>query len=227
ARLPGNAGGNSDVLRESAIAVYADDFNVATDVSLAGAALVALAAGNMCLRGDKITRSQRGDFTPNLYDLTRKFMSKDARDLHTAAGPGIPLIDMDIRATDGGGSHLHQDIAWANVRNIDKGNRRSRHRLGFEGRLHFTDHFSKILHDGVLLYAFIMRLHMGDCKRVLIHAGLYTTLICLSCGFTLRKVGGKAERECEKTLEFTRNAILLRQAREYAPPDLYQRSSSD
>src|SRR5579883_996658 len=165
ARLPGNTGGNGNVLRKGAIAIHADNLDVATDMSLAGTALVALATGNVRLRGDKITRSKRGDFTPNLHNLTRKFMSKDARDLYATLCPGIPFVDMYICATDRGGFHLHQDIARANLRNIDKGNRRSRRRLGFEGRLHFTDHFSKILHDGVLLYASIMRLRVGDCKR--------------------------------------------------------------
>src|SRR5579883_3326377 len=164
-RLPGDAGGDGDILRESAIAVHTDNFDVAADMSLAGAALVALATGNVRLCGDKITRSKRGDFTPNLHNLTRKFMSKDARDLHATLCPGIPFVDMYICATDRGSFYLYQDIARANLRNIDKGNRRSRRRLGFEGRLHFTDHFSKILHDGVLLYASIMRLRVGDCKH--------------------------------------------------------------
>src|SRR5579875_2521157 len=92
ASLPGNAGGNGDILRESAIAVHADNLDITADVALSGATLVALATGNMSLRGDKITRDKRGDFTPNLYNHTRKFMSEDTRDPHATLCPGIPLI---------------------------------------------------------------------------------------------------------------------------------------
>ena len=37
--------------------------------------------------------------------------------------------------------------------------------LGFEGRLHFTDHLLKILHNGIAISALIMRLQQCDCKQ--------------------------------------------------------------
>ena len=164
ASLPGNAGGNGDILRESAIAVHADNLDITADVALSGATLVALATGNMSLRGDKITRGKRGDFTPNLYNHTRKFMSEDTRDPHATLCPGIPLINVNVRATDRGGLHLHQDIPRANLRNIDESNRCSRRRLGFEGRLHFTNHCYKGPPPWDSYSASIMRLGKNDCK---------------------------------------------------------------
>src|SRR5262249_29949964 len=52
--LPDVGFGNLDELGEGAVGVYADDLHVLADVGLAGAALIAFAAGHVHLGGDEV-----------------------------------------------------------------------------------------------------------------------------------------------------------------------------
>src|SRR5260370_23201667 len=104
--FPGNALGNSDILGECAIPVYAQYLHIATDMGLSGATLVAVTAGYMGFGCDKITRDKFSYFFSHLYDFTSELVPNDTRRLHAVLRPRIPLIDMHIRATDGGRFYL-------------------------------------------------------------------------------------------------------------------------
>src|SRR5579875_3987821 len=102
AGFPGHAFGNSDILGKRAVAVYADNLHILADMRLPGAALVAVAAGNMGFRRDEIAGNELGYLVADLDDLAGKLMTKDTRGGHAALRPHIPLIDMHVCATDRG-----------------------------------------------------------------------------------------------------------------------------
>ena len=147
ARFPGDAFRNGDILGERAVAVYSQYLHIATDMGLTGAALVTVTTGDMRFCSYKITRNKLCDLAADFDDFTGKFVAEDTRGLHAMLRPRVPIIDMHVCAADGSGFHLHQHITRANLRYIYQGNRCSRRRLGFEGRLHFSVHSIQVLQD--------------------------------------------------------------------------------
>jgi len=92
---------------------------------------------------DKITGDKFFYFPAHFHDFARELVTKDARRLHTVLRPRIPLIDMQICATNRSRFYFNKYITRAYLRNINQSNRCSRRRLGFEGRLHFSVHANR------------------------------------------------------------------------------------
>src|SRR5437588_8199472 len=117
--LPGDAFGDSDVLRKRAIAIDAEDLYVSADVSLPCTALVTVPTGDMRLCGYKIAGDDGSDFFSHFHDFTGELVTKDARGLHATLRPCVPIIDMHVCTADGGSFHLYKHITRANLRNIN------------------------------------------------------------------------------------------------------------
>src|SRR5438128_1550420 len=118
AGLPGDDFRDSDVFGKGAVAINTQYLEVATDMSLSSTTLVALTTGDVGFGGYKIARDKGSDFTAHFDDFARELMAKDTRNLHTALCPCIPVVDMHICTTDGGGLHLYKYITRANRWNI-------------------------------------------------------------------------------------------------------------
>jgi hypothetical protein len=72
-------------------------------------AAVGASAGADARKYDSVTDLQLRDPLTDLRDHTDSLMSQNAADFHLGH---IPLEDMAIRATDGRGDHLHDDVGW-------------------------------------------------------------------------------------------------------------------
>ncbi len=108
--LPDVGFGNDNIVGKSAIAIDADDLDVLADVTLAGAALQALAAGDMHLRRDEVALFYAGNLAANGGDMTAELVAGNQRRRNASLRPGIPVVDVQIGTADGGDLHLHKDI---------------------------------------------------------------------------------------------------------------------
>src|SRR5579859_7947727 len=105
--FPGHAFRDGDILGERAVAVNAQYLHIAADMRLAGATLVAMAAGDVGFSRHKIAGDKFDHFIAYLDHLARELVAEDARGAHAALRPCIPLVNVHIRAADRSRLHLH------------------------------------------------------------------------------------------------------------------------
>jgi hypothetical protein len=137
---PGDVLRDGDVFRECTVTINAEYLYVTADVGLAGTTLITMTTGDVGLGGDEVAWDEGCDFAADFDDLASEFVTKDTGDGHATLRPRVPLVDMHVCATDGGGLHLNEYITRADTRDVNQGNLCSRRRLDFEGRLHFSLH---------------------------------------------------------------------------------------
>ena len=135
---------NDHVFGEGAVSVDADDLHELADVGFAGAALEALAASHVHLGGNKIAFLDAGHFVAEGHDFAAELVPRDQRRMNAVLRPAVPLINVEIGATDGGHLNLDQDIGASEGRNFDFTN----FRTGRSLRLHNGEH--GLGHDGPL-----------------------------------------------------------------------------
>src|SRR5205085_11390661 len=97
---------NDDVLSKSSVGVHADDLHVLADVRIAGAALHALAAGDMHFGGDKVAFAHRCHFIAHRGDVAAEFVPGDERRADASLRPAVPVVDMQVGTADGGDLYL-------------------------------------------------------------------------------------------------------------------------
>ena len=98
-------GRHRDVVGEGAVAVHADDLGALAEVGVAQAALEAVAADDVSFGGDQVAdgeQSGAGRLPAQLDDLAGELVADDDRRLEPAAGPAVPLPDVEIGAADAG-----------------------------------------------------------------------------------------------------------------------------
>ena len=143
---------NDHVLGEGAIGIYADDLHVLADVSFAGAALQALAAGHVHLGGNEVAFLDAGDFIAECGHLAAELMPWNQRRMNAVLRPAIPVVDVQVGAADGCDLHLDQNVGPAESWDLYLANFRagcgfwlyhSEHRGGHEGYLMNSDSDTK------------------------------------------------------------------------------------
>jgi hypothetical protein len=139
--------GNLDEIGEAAVGVNPDDANVLADVSLAGAALVAQAAGNVHFRGDKITLADGSHFRADLFHHAAEFVAEDQRRMNAPSRPAVPLVDVQVGAADRGGAHANQNVLQPDFGNRHAFQARSRLRFRLDDGLHL-----RLRHAGSIRY---------------------------------------------------------------------------
>jgi hypothetical protein len=90
-------------------------------VTVARAALIALAADDVHLRGDVVADGERAFVCARRaiaerLDETAEFVSVNARRLHLRTDRRIPVIDVFVGAADGGAGDADQDLAGTRFR---------------------------------------------------------------------------------------------------------------
>src|SRR5437660_678469 len=91
-----------DVLREAAVAIDPDDVDFLADVSLAGAAGLAVAAADVAFSADALADATADDGIAARDDLADEFMAGRDADRNTALAPRVPFVNVPIRAADAG-----------------------------------------------------------------------------------------------------------------------------
>src|SRR5262249_7694615 len=107
--------GHLDVLGEAAVAVDAEDLRVLADVAAAGQAWAARAVGDVHLGRDGLADVEvRGLAAGSARGgLATELVAVDARRLDQARHRRVPLVDVSVRAADGGGDDLDEDLGLA------------------------------------------------------------------------------------------------------------------
>ena len=108
-------GGDTQVLCESTVAVDAHAKGVLTPLNVAVVAVAAVAAGDMALAADTLANGKAGDTLAQGSDLAHILVADGHTWLDMLGSPIVPLIDVDIGATDGGLMDLDQNFAGTNL----------------------------------------------------------------------------------------------------------------
>jgi hypothetical protein len=98
--FPGVLGRDSNVFRKSTITIYADDLRVFADVLASGTAKIAVIADNVTFQRNEITDPDAFHVIRDLDNLASNFMPNDERWIKPMLRPLIPIVDMEIGATD-------------------------------------------------------------------------------------------------------------------------------
>src|SRR2546428_13775755 len=137
--MPDIRGGNAYVLGKSAVAVNAHADGVFAEMAPASQAIAAMAADQMPFAGDEIAGLEVFDVAAHRRYGAHKFMADDHRWTNRLLRPGIPLIDVYIRAADGCFKDFDQNIIDARLRNGDFLQHQTRGGGLFDNSAHFID----------------------------------------------------------------------------------------
>src|SRR5262249_59967569 len=91
-------GRQSHVLGEAAGAVDPQPHRVPAEVTLAGAAVAAVAAGDVALAADPLAHLEAGDLVAEPGDLPHELVADDHRELARPLRPGGPVPGVDVGA---------------------------------------------------------------------------------------------------------------------------------
>jgi hypothetical protein len=114
--MPHVRGGHCDVLGEAAVAIDADDLRERTHVRVTRAAQQTSTVYDVTLGGDAIAFLNIGDESSDLDYVAGEFMSDDEWRLAAAAGPLIPVVDVNVGAADSGAANFDQNFIVADFR---------------------------------------------------------------------------------------------------------------
>ena len=105
-------------LRERAVLVQAVDLRADADVAVAGAALGALAADDVHLRGDVVADADAVAVgaLADLLDEAAELVAVDSRRRHGVADRRVPVVDVLVGAADGRGGDADQDLVRPRLR---------------------------------------------------------------------------------------------------------------
>ena len=131
---------NHHILGECPIGINANDFHALANMRFAGAALQALATGNMHLGGYEIAFLNASHFIAERRHLSAEFMSWNQRRMNPVLCPAVPVVDVQIGATNGCNLHLHQHLGAPESGNLHLANLCPRGRVRFHHRQHCSSH---------------------------------------------------------------------------------------
>src|SRR5262245_46326325 len=134
--LPDVGHRQGDVLGESAVAVDTDALCVRAEVTPSGHAVAAAPTDQMPLAADEIARMKVVDVTTDLDNLADELVPDDQRDRDCALRPGVPVVDVEIRATDPSAEDADEQVVNADYRLWDILEPQAWPCLAFDQRLH-------------------------------------------------------------------------------------------
>ena len=118
-QLEGVEGRDHQVFGEGARAVDADPYGVAAQVGATGAAVAAVAAGDVAFAGDAIADGEAAHFLADGDHLSHILVTDHHGHGYGLLGPLIPVVDVHVGAADGGLADLDQQIVVAELGSRD------------------------------------------------------------------------------------------------------------
>ncbi len=85
------------------------------DVGFAGATLVTLAAGHVHLRRNKVTLFDCSHVLARGDHVSTEFVSWNQRRLDSVLGPLVPVVYVQVGATDRGHLHFYKNVVRTNL----------------------------------------------------------------------------------------------------------------
>src|SRR5947207_11120866 len=113
--LPHTHHGYHDVFGKSPRQVHAHALSVSAEVAAPGKAVAAASADDVALAADNIPGIVVSHVRAHLDDLSHKLVADDQGNRDSGAGPLIPLIDVQVGATNAGMQHTNLDVIDANL----------------------------------------------------------------------------------------------------------------
>ena len=133
-----------DIFCKGSRAVHSNALGVFAKVAAACQAVPAMTADHMPFATYNFAHAEVGYVRAHLHDFTNKLMSYHHGHRNGFLRPGVPLVNVNIGATDSGSQDLDQHIIDADSWNRHLGQPEARPGLGFDKRFH-------CLHGSVLL----------------------------------------------------------------------------
>ena len=96
------AGGDRQVLGETALAVHAHAHGVAAQVAPAGAAVAAVAAGDVAFARDAVADREAAHFAAHVDDAAEVLVADGHGHRDGLLRPGVPVVDVHVGAADRG-----------------------------------------------------------------------------------------------------------------------------
>ena len=100
--LPDVGHGQDDELGEGAVAIDPDAHGVGAEVAAAGEAVAAAAADDVAFAGDDGADGEVFDVGADGDDFADELVADGEAGFDDGAGPGVPLVDMQVGAADAG-----------------------------------------------------------------------------------------------------------------------------
>ncbi len=129
-------GGNGEIFGEGAGAVHADANGVAAKMPTPGAAVAAIAAGDVALAGDAVADIEALHLLAQGHDLADIFMANLHADGDGLGRPLVPFPDVDVGAADRGLGDLDEHVVMADFRLLDLGELEAGAGFGFDQGFH-------------------------------------------------------------------------------------------
>ena len=111
--------GDAHILCKCTVTVNAHTLGVLAPLDVTVVAVAAVMAGQMTLTGNPLTDLQAGNTSAQSRYLAHIFVTDGHGSFDVLLRPGIPIINMYIRATNGSLVHLDQYFTGAGYRNRD------------------------------------------------------------------------------------------------------------
>ena len=131
-------GGDAQVLGKGSVPVHPYAHRVLAPLDVAVVAVPAVAAGDVPLAGDQLAHVQAGDPRAQLVDLPHILVADDHGGLDVELRPGVPVVDVNVRAADGGLFDLDAHLAGPGLGYRHPLEREPRPRLGFDQSVHHS-----------------------------------------------------------------------------------------
>ena len=132
--------GDAHILGKGTVPVHAYAQGVLAPLNVAVVAVAAPVAGDVSLSGDPLSHGKTGDAGTQGGYLAHILMAYGHGGLDMCLGPGVPIINVHIRATDGGLVYLDKHLAGAGNRYRHLPKRKSRAGGGLDDCIHQLFH---------------------------------------------------------------------------------------
>ena len=113
--LPDVGHGQDDVFGEGAVAVDADAEGVGAEMAAAGEAVAAASADDVAFAADELADGDVGDVGADVDDFADELVADDEALADGGAGPGVPVVDVEVGAADAGGEDADFDVVDAHL----------------------------------------------------------------------------------------------------------------
>ena len=128
--------GDAQIFGKGTVPIHTHGHGVLAPLDVAVVAVAAAVAGDVTLARDPLTDLQTGDTFTQGSNLTHIFVANGHRGLDMLHRPGIPVVDMDIGAADGGFMNLDQYLTGAGCRHGNLPQFQAGAGLRFDNRIH-------------------------------------------------------------------------------------------
>jgi hypothetical protein len=120
--MPEIAHRHGNIFSERALTIHAHADGMSAQLATTSQAIAASTTDQMAFTTDQITDFEIIDVATEFNHMANEFVADHQRHRNGALGPGIPIINMQIRAADAGAINADEYVVYANFwhRHVDQ-----------------------------------------------------------------------------------------------------------